>query len=79
MNISVNDLVMEIIKASKKNIKIKNDLSGPTIKTNVCLDCKRAEEELNWVPKTSLNEGLKKTISWWQDNIDPNTLKIKVN
>lgn len=75
--VSINDLVSNIIKESKKSIKILHDLSKPTIQTNVSLDCNLAKEEINWEPKISLNQGLKKTISWWLGNIDPNTLQLR--
>tara|TARA_Y100000991_G_scaffold65664_1_gene49111 strand:- start:4146 stop:5132 length:987 start_codon:yes stop_codon:yes gene_type:complete len=75
--ISINELVRKIIKTSKKNLNIKHDLSKPTIKTNLQLDCGLAELELGWKVKTSLEEGINKTISWWEDNIDPSTLKVK--
>ncbi len=74
---SVLDVVKKIIKASKKDLKIEHDLSQPTIKTSLFLDCSLAEKELGWKPEISLEEGIEKTIKWWSNNIDPNTLKLK--
>ena len=57
--ISVYDLV-NIIDLSKKDLKIKNDLTKPTIKTSLYLDCKLAKKELGWTPNTTLEDGIKK-------------------
>lgn len=34
-------------------------------RTHICLDISKAERELEWKPKTSLLEGLRKTCDWW--------------
>lgn len=70
-SISIKDLVFLIIKTSRRNLKVKYDLSKPTIKTSLCLDNTLAEDELKWKPKVSLEKGVSKTIKWWEDNIDP--------
>jgi len=75
--VSIKDLVNKIVKASGKKLKIEHDLSQPTIKTSLCLDCSLAEKELGWKPKTSLDEGIAKTLAWWKANIEPKTLKLK--
>lgn len=33
---------------------------------DICLDVRRAEECLDWVPRTSLIEGLRRTWEWWE-------------
>tara|TARA_Y100000991_G_scaffold215488_1_gene206105 strand:+ start:2384 stop:3364 length:981 start_codon:yes stop_codon:yes gene_type:complete len=75
--ISINELVSKILKKGKKDLNIKHDLTKPTIKTKLLLDCELAKQELGWTPQTSLEEGICKTISWWEQNIDPETLKLK--
>jgi nucleoside-diphosphate-sugar epimerase len=72
---SVLDVVKKIIAASGKELKIEHDLTAPTIKTSLCLDCSLAEKELGWKPKVSLGDGIQRTLAWWQENIDPATLK----
>ncbi len=67
--ISIKDLVYKIIEASGKELKVEHDLSKPTIKTNVHLDCSRARDQLGWSPKITLNQGIKKTIKWYKENI----------
>lgn len=66
---SVRSVVERIIKASGKSVAINHDLTLPTIKTSLCLDCTRAEEELGWHPEVSLDEGIALTIDWWRKNI----------
>ena len=34
----------------------------------ICLDASKAKKLLGWEPKTSFNEGLKKTIEWQKEN-----------
>jgi len=68
-SISISDLVKKIIKISKKNLKIEYDISKPTIKTRVSLDCTKAKEKFDWSPKVSLDEGIKKTIDWYRKNL----------
>lgn len=75
--ISIKALVEKIVAASGKNLRIEHDLSAPTIKTSLFLDCSRAREELGWQPKTGLDEGITRTTAWWREHIDPSTLKEK--
>ncbi|RJQ13681.1 MAG: NAD-dependent epimerase/dehydratase family protein [Nitrospiraceae bacterium] len=64
-SIQVNELVKKIVRHSNKDVKVENDLSKPTIKTKLCLDTTRAKEVFGWSPKVSLDEGIKKTMSWY--------------
>ena len=68
--VSIKTLVEKIITASGKKIKIEHDLSQPTIKTSLSLNCKKAKKELGWSPNTNLDEGITKTIAWWKKNIE---------
>ncbi len=67
--VSIKNLVNKIISASGEKLIVEHDLSQPTIKTSLCLDCSKAGRELEWVPETTLDEGIAKTISWWRENI----------
>ena len=58
-----------IISISGKKIQIEYDLSKPSIKTALCLDCTKAAEVFGWKPKTALDEGIGKTIEWYKMNI----------
>lgn len=68
-SISIKNLVEKIIKASGRDITMEFDLSKPTIKTKVCLDCSKARKKLGWEPLVSLEEGIEKTIKWYQRNV----------
>lgn len=74
---SVLNVVKKIVAASGKDLKIEHDLSQPTIKTSLFLDCSLAKKELGWEPKVELGNGIQETINWWKKNIDPQTLKLK--
>ena len=73
--ISIRSLVETIIEKSGKDLLINHDLTQPTIKTSLYLDCSLAREELGWAPKISLEEGVERTLDWWRENINAETLK----
>jgi GDP-L-fucose synthase len=75
--VTIKELVNKIVKASGKHLKIEHDLSQPTIKTSLFLDCSLAEKELGWKPKINLDEGIKRTIKWWDKNVDRESFKHK--
>ncbi len=67
--ISVSNLVKEIIKISRKKIKIYYDIKKPTNKFSVRLDCNKAKKILGWNPKFSLKQSLLMTINWYKSNL----------
>lgn len=67
--ISIKELVNKIVQHSGKQLEIRHDLTQPTIKTSLFLDCTLAKNELAWSPMISLDDGIIQTIKWWQDNI----------
>ncbi len=64
--VSIKDLVHQIVQASGQALRIEHDLTQPTIKTSLSLDCSKAERELGWTVKTPLQEGIARTIQWWR-------------
>ena len=66
--ISINNLVKKIVNAYNKNIQISNDLTKKSLSTSVFLDCKKAKKDIKWVPKISLENGIKKTLKWYLNN-----------
>ena len=66
--ISINKLIEKIIKISGKKITAINDLTKKSLRTFVCLNCYKAKKELQWSPKISLENGIKKTIDWYSKN-----------
>ena len=67
-DISINELVKKIIFLSKKKLDINYDLSKPNIPTYLTVNCDKAKKLLGWKPKTSLDNGIKKTLKWWTKN-----------
>jgi GDP-L-fucose synthase len=67
--ISIRDLVQKIVDASGKKLEIVHDTSQPSIKTSLYLDNTLATNELGWAPKVSLDEGIARTIAWWEENV----------
>ena len=66
-SISVRSLVEKIIVYSGKKLEIEHDLSQPSNKTTVSLDCSKAKMELGWKPKVSLSTGIKNTMDWYKN------------
>jgi GDP-L-fucose synthase len=64
----VKDVVSKIITYSGKDLEMVHDLSKPTIPTSLFLNCKKAKDLLDWEPRTTLDEGIKKTIKWYKEN-----------
>ena len=67
---SVRNLVQKIIDSSGKELEIHSDLTKPTIKTSLYLDCTKAFDKLGWAPQVSLDKGIEKTLDWYKENID---------
>ena len=68
--VTVGELCKKIIKISKKDIKIKFNKAKPSIPFDMFLNCSKAKKEIGWVPKTKIDNGIKKTINWWKKNIN---------
>lgn len=62
--VTVNELVRTIIDVSGRDVRIEHDLSQPTVQTSLCLDCSKAREQLGWQARTSLQEGIRRTLEW---------------
>ncbi|MHC1745266.1 MAG: NAD-dependent epimerase/dehydratase family protein [Syntrophobacteraceae bacterium] len=67
-SIAIRDLIQKIIGASGKNVSVEHDLSKPHIPTQLCLDTTRARELFGWAPRHSLDEGIRKTLDWFEGN-----------
>ena len=62
------DILKKIIKFSNTKKKIKK-IKGKNINVNILVNSKKAKKILNWSPKININDGLKKTIKWYQNEI----------
>jgi|SRR3989344_9699036 len=69
--IKIHDLVLKIIELSKKKIKLEME-KPPEERANEIkkqyVSITKAKRELNWFPKVSLEDGLTRTIDWYQKN-----------
>lgn len=67
---SVNEIVSKIIHHSKKNLTTRHDLQKPSINTKLAFNSDKAYRQLGWKPKYSLDEGVKLTLDWYNNNIN---------
>lgn len=67
--ISMADLAKKIVNISEFKTKIVFDKSKPDGQPRRVSNNKKAEKTIGFEAKTSLDEGLKKTISWYQENV----------
>lgn len=65
-SISVADLARKIIQLSGKNLEIEFDRTKPTLPTKLCLDFSKARQKFGWSPQVTLEEGIRKTMEWYQ-------------
>ena len=56
---------VELIQITDKSCEVIWDKSKPTGDRKRIMDTQRARNELNFIPTTSLKEGLKKTVNWF--------------
>ncbi len=68
MEISIRDLVELICRLCGFRGKIRWDKTKPDGQPRRMLDTSRAEKEFGFVAKTPFEEGLRKTINWYQTN-----------
>ncbi|MEK6779875.1 MAG: GDP-L-fucose synthase, partial [Candidatus Deferrimicrobiota bacterium] len=66
--IPINDLIELIRRLTGFQGKIVRDLTRPDGQPRRCLDTTRAREEFGFVARTSFEDGLRKTIEWFEKN-----------
>jgi len=64
----INDIAAKIAKFTGYKGKLVKDATKPDGQPRRCLDVSKARKEFGFEAKTSLNEGLKKTIIWYKKN-----------
>jgi GDP-L-fucose synthase len=64
--IQVSDLVKLIIQLSGKKLDLDFDLTKPEGQPRKFADISKAIDRINWYPETTLQEGLRETISWYK-------------
>lgn len=68
--VSILDLASLIAKIVGFHGDIVFDASKPDGQPRRCIDIARAREKINWKPKISLEEGLKRTIDWYRKQVN---------
>lgn len=76
-SISVKELVEKLVKASGQKLKIEFDTSKPSINYKLTVDIGYAKSKFRWVPKISLDEGIKSTLEWYQKHVVPRASKAQ--
>ena len=66
--VAVAALVRKISELSGKGLKLEFDRTKPSINTKVLLDISKAAALFGWRPSTTLEEGIRKTIEWYEKN-----------
>ena len=65
---SIRELVDTILKSADDKPQVVYDTSKPSGDKIRIMDISRATSLLGWQPKTSLEEGIKKTMRWYESN-----------
>jgi len=68
--ISINELARKIIGLSGKNIDMKYNPSAPKGTYRYCADTTKMKKVLEWSPRFSLDEGLRRTYEWARRELD---------
>jgi len=68
-SISINALISKLEKAIGKQAKIKNYPAHPADMSASWADVTKARKMLGWQPKIALDEGLRQTINWYQQEV----------
>jgi len=64
--ISINEIFRKIKELTNSGCQEIHGMTKPGEQKRSCLDFSKAKKELNWQPKYSLEQGLKKTIEWFK-------------
>ncbi len=68
--VSVKQLAQKIITLSGKSINLETDPTGPQGTYRYCADITKMEKILEWVPQTSLIDGLRNTYNWVRQKLN---------
>jgi nucleoside-diphosphate-sugar epimerase len=63
---TVREVVAKVIEASGKRVKTEYDTTSPHIPITVTLDISKTRSTFHWEPTTTLDDGIRRTIAWRQ-------------
>ena len=67
--VTIDELAQIVIGISGKNITVKHDLSKPQGVRGRNADITLVRKEVGWEPKTSLEEGMRRTYEWAKERL----------
>ena len=67
--ISIKELVSKILQLMNADLEINWETEKPNGQPRRCVSIEKAKIELGFQPKTTLEEGLRKTIEWYESNL----------
>jgi dTDP-glucose 4,6-dehydratase len=65
-NLEITDQILKLMSADKSLIEYVEDRKGHDLRYSV--DWSKINRELGYVPKVSFEDGLNRTIQWYQEN-----------
>lgn len=65
---TIKEIAEKILALTKHNVKIKFDKTKPEGQQDLSADITKAKRVIGWEPKIDLDEGLKRTIEWFEEN-----------
>ncbi len=74
-NIDVVKMILQIMQKPESLIKFVKDRAGHDFRYSINIE--KIQNEIGWSPKISFDEGLKKTVNWYLENIDWLSRKIE--
>ncbi len=70
VGISITDLAQTIIKVAKYKGKLQYNTKRPDGALHKTFGIRKMKKELRWVPKTSIEQGIKETFDWFSKNYE---------
>lgn len=67
--VSIDELVKRVIRISGKNLRIEYNPNGPTVGNKISINCSKARNKFGWKTSMNLDEGIKSTLKWYEQNV----------
>ena len=71
---SIKELVELIMKLMDVKLEIRWDTNMPNGQPRRCVSIEKATRQIGFRPKVSLEEGLKRTIEWYESSLNKTTI-----
>ena len=67
--VTIREIIENIFSVINfEDISVQYDATKPTMIPKRLIDIKKIKDLTSWKPKTTLNNGLKKTIDWYREH-----------